>query len=365
MKTILILIKGLGMGGAEQIVVSTIRRGDRSRFRYEVAYLLPWKDALVGEIHALDAPTFCLGTGHGVGWLWRLRTLVRDRRIDVVHVHSPYAAIGARLVLPRRYPLVYTEHNVWERYTRPTRWGNALSYHRNDHVFAVSEHVRASVRYPAPVGFLSRPPIETLYHGPDLKPHRLADVASLRHELGVGEGQPLIGTIANLKRHKGLEHLLRAAVQVRRRLPDARFVVIGQGPMEPELRALASSLRLNGTVMFAGYRPDAARLVGAFDLFVLPSIHEGLAIALIEAMSAGVPAVVTRVGGLPEVMQDGREGILVPPGDPEALARAITALISDRTLRSSMGEAAKARAHMFDMTEAVRRMERVYERLTS
>ena len=113
MKRILLLIKGLGRGGAEQLLVSAAPYRDADRFEYEVAYLLPEKDALVADLEGLGIPVHCLG-GRGVGWVGRLRTLVRDRDIDLVHAHLAYTAIGARLGLRRRrLPLVYTEHIVW------------------------------------------------------------------------------------------------------------------------------------------------------------------------------------------------------------------------------------------------------------
>jgi glycosyltransferase involved in cell wall biosynthesis len=362
---ILHLIKGLGRGGAERLLATSVRYSDRSRFDPEVAYLLPWKDALVPEIEAVDVPTHCLGSGGGVEWMGRLRTLVEDRGIDLVHGHSPYPMVGARLVLSRRYPLVYTEHNMWSRYDRPTYWANLLTYARNAHVFAVSDEVRRSARYPAALGFLSMPPIETLYHGPDREAVSGIDPPDgVLEELGVSEWAPIVGTIGNLKEHKGHEYLLEAATIVRREVPEARFIVIGQGPREASLRRKARDLGLDGTVVFAGYREDALRVAATFDVFVLSSLHEGLSIALLEAMALGKPPVVTRVGGLPEVVRDGEDGLIVPPGDADALARGILRLLKDESARSKLGEAARGRAAAFDIRQAVRRMEAVYGELT-
>lgn len=366
MNRVLLLIKGLGRGGAEQLLVGAARYADGSRFRYEVAYLLPWKRALVNEVEALGVPVHCLEGARGVAWAGRLRRLVRGRGIDLVHAHSPYPAILARLVLPRRIPIVYTEHNVWSRYRLPTYWGNALTYPRNDRVFAVADHVRRSVRYPPGLRFLRMPPVETLYHG--LDPALLSGGASpdgVREDLGIPERVPVVGTVANLKAHKGHRHLLEAAARVRMAVPEARFVLVGQGPMEDELRRRARELGLDGNVVFAGYREDALRVAAAFDLFVLPSTHEGLPIALVEAMALGKPAVVTAVGGVPEVVEDGAHGLVVPPGDPGALARAIVTLLRDARLRERLGAGARRRAADFDIRRAVRRMEQVYEELLS
>lgn len=365
MKSVLILIKGLGRGGAEFLVLSAMRHRDPDRFRYRVAYLLPWKDALVPDLAEVGIPAVCLDGARGAGWIRRLGSLLRDERIDVVHAHSPYPALGARLVAGRRTRLVYTEHNVWQRYHRATYWANAVTYPRNDLVFAVSDEVRRSIRYPRPLSFLRLPPVETLYHG--VEPAILEDAAGpdgVREEFGISPDAPLVGTVANLKPHKGLQHLLRAAAQIRKTVPDARFLVVGQGEARERLEALASKLGLDEAVTFTGFREDAVRIASAFDLFAMSSLHEGLSIALIEAMALGKPVVVTRVGGLPEVVEDGKDGILVPPSDPGTLAARITEVLGDPALRERLGQAARQRAEAFDVRASVRRSEEAYEELT-
>lgn len=365
MSSILILIKGLGRGGAEQLLVNAAPYLNRSDFDYQVAYLLPWKDALVGELEARGLPVHCLDGGRGPGWVIRLRRLVRSQRIDLVHSHSPVAAVAVRLALgpgtPRR---VYTEHNVWERFHPATYWANLLTFPRSNHVFAVSDQVRASARYPRPLRWMRRPPVETLYHGPD--PASIAgwgDPHGVRQELGIPAGAPIIGTVANFKAHKDYPTLIKAAAKVIARVPDARFVIVGLGPLEKDIRRLAARAGLNGSIVFAGYREDAPRVAGAFDVFVLSSLQEGLSIATVEAMAQGVPAVVTNVGGLPEVVEHGYNGLVVPPRDPATLASSILHMLEDDQDRLRMGENARLRAVDFDIRDAVKRMEGVYEEL--
>jgi glycosyltransferase involved in cell wall biosynthesis len=150
---------------------------------------------------------------------------------------------------------------------------------------------------------------------------------------------------------------------VRNSLPNARFVIVGQGPLERELRTTAHDLGLDDAVIFTGFRDDVGRIVSDFDLFVLPSLHEGLSLALIEAMLLGKPAIVTNVGGLPEVVRDGEEGFLVPSADPEALAHQIISLVGDRTLLESFGRRARKRAEVFQIGSAIARIESVYGEL--
>jgi glycosyltransferase involved in cell wall biosynthesis len=215
------------------------------------------------------------------------------------------------------------------------------------------------------------PPVETLHHG--LDPAAVAawggdgeaggGAARVRAELGIPEGVPVVGNIANFKAAKDHATLLRAAAKVRGELPEVRFVLVGQGPLEPQARRLAAELGLDGTVVFAGFRTDAPKLAAAFDVFALSSTYEGLPIALIEAMALGRPAVVTGVGGTPEVVEDGAQGVVVPPRDPGALAGGLLRLLGDTGLRAKMGAMARERAFDFDIRTAVGRMEQVYAEL--
>ena len=364
---VLLLIKGLGRGGAEQILASAAPHLDRDRFEYHAAYLLPWKDALVKDLEDAGVQTHCLGGDRGVRWVGRLRELVDDLRTDLVHAHSPVAASAGRAVLRGRRPrIVYTEHNVWERYHPLTRWANAITFARNDHVFAVSDHVRESIRYPRVLSGRRMPPVETLYHGIDLDSIRgWADRNGIREELGIAADAPVVGTVANLKTHKRLDRLLNAAVSVRREVPDVRFVLVGQGPLEARLRAICRELGLDDVVVFTGFREDAPRVASTFDVFALTSEHEGLSIALIEALSLGKPCVVPLVGGLTEVIEDGKHGIVVPEGDEGSFARSIVRLLRDPQLRAEMGGAGRERAQIFDIRRSVTRMETVYGELLS
>jgi glycosyltransferase involved in cell wall biosynthesis len=369
MKRILLLIKGLGRGGAEQLLLSAAPHLDRSRFRYEVAYILPMKDALVQPLEELGLPVHCLGGTRGGGWAFRLRSMVREKRIDLVHAHLPYAAVGARLGLRlppthgRRCALVYTEHNVWGCYHPLTRWANLLTLPMSDHVFTVSEAVGRSMRSPRWLP-LRPPAIETLHHGLDWNDFsQTAMTPTARREFWIPLSAPLIGTVANFRREKGHRYLLEAFGKVREAHPDTRLLLVGQGPLEGETRRRAADQGLDGSVIFAGYRDDALRILPTFDVFVLPSQHEGLSIALLEAMALGRPIVATRVGGVPEVVEDGVTGFLVPPRDPAALAAAIVTLLESPALRERMGEAARRRATHFDIRSSVRRVEQVYEEL--
>jgi len=367
-KRVLLLFKALNRGGAEQLLVNAAKYLDTSEFDYEVAYIVPQFDALVGDLKRLGLRVHCLGgTSKGI-WMVRLNRLVRERRVRVVHSHAPYAAIGARLALkrPGGPRLVYTEHNVWEAYHPLTRRVNRLTYPLNDHVFAVSEHVRQSIRCPSALRFLPTPPIETLYHGLDRSAMAgWEETDGVRQSLGIPEDVPVIGTVSNFRLEKGHRYLLEAAVHVRRTFPEARFVLVGHGPLEDSLRRQVRQMGLQERVIFTGARSDAPRLAASFDLFALPPIHEGLSIALIEALSVGTPAVVTRAGGVAEVVTDGVNAIVVAPRDSAALGEAMLTVLKDPALQQRLSKAGKVRAADFDIRQAVRRIEEVYRGLLS
>ncbi|HEY8526441.1 MAG TPA: glycosyltransferase [Acidimicrobiales bacterium] len=355
------LTKGLGRGGTERLLAGTVRHLDRSRFTVEVAYLLPWKDAFVPEVEAAGVPVHCLDARRptSLAWLARLRRLVRDHGIDLVHTHMPVPAALARLALggDRGPAFVHTEHNMWGRYRLPTRLANQLTYRRNAAVIAVSDGVAGSIR--------SAVPVEVVTHGIDtsaLRPAGDAARRAARDALGLAADAPVVGTVGNFTAKKDQATLLEAAARLAGDHPGLRVVLVGSGPLEGELRAHADRLGLGDAARFAGSRDDVYGLLPAFDLFALSSRFEGLPIALLEAMACGVPPVVTRVGGIPEVVTDGRDGVLVDPGDPAGLAAALGALLADPARRAALGAAAAERAGAFDLAHAVRRIEAVYDR---
>lgn len=359
---VLMLTKGLGRGGAERLLTGLVRHLDRTRFRVEIAYLLPWKDAHVEEIEAEGVTVHCLdGAGlKGAAWPARLRRLVRERDISLIHTHNPLPAAWARLALPRAGApsFVHTEHNLWSRYRTLTRWSNAVTYRRNSRAIAVSKEVASQIR--------SRVPVETVVHGIDWE--MLAAQAGrdraperAREKLGLPEGAPVIATVGNFTAKKDHPTLLRAFVKVRSSHPEARLVLVGLGPMETKLRRLAGELGIDDAVLFTGMRDDVYELLPGFDLFVMSSRYEGLPIALLEAMACEVAPVTTAVGGIPEVLTDGENGLLVDPGEDAQLAGAIDRLLANDAERSRLGEQARQRARDFDIERAVQRIAGIYD----
>ena len=365
--TVLYLIKGLGLGGAEQLLVQQVEHRDRGLVEPAVAYLLPAKSALAARLEAEGChPVRCLGatSSWDPRWVGRLRRMIHSHHFDLIHVHSPLVAVGARLAVgslpPARRPrIVVTEHNVWPSHARLTRLADRLTAGRSEVHLAVSAAVEESL--PARIRRRSR----VVRYGIDTAAVRRAgaDPRAARARLGVRDDEILIGTVANLRATKGYPDLLEAARAVLDRVPNARFVAVGRGPLEAELREQHARLKLGTRFHFLGFRPAAVPVMAGFDIFCLPSHHEGLPVALMEALALGLPSVVTRVGGVTELVTDGDDAVVVPPGQPALLAGALTSLALDPVRRDAIARRARARADTFDSGRAEQTIEGVYREM--
>ncbi|MGH8893337.1 MAG: glycosyltransferase [Actinomycetes bacterium] len=362
--TVLWVTKGLGRGGAEQLLVTLAGALDRQSVELHVAYVLPHKDALAPQLAAAGVTLHCIGHGVSGGFWWpvRLAQLISRLSPDVVHTHAPLPGAVARVVARRR-ALVHTEHNVWARYRLPTRWANAVTLRRNRVVFAVSQGVAASIRPGRLTGAL--PPVEVMLHGidPALSAHGPEARAHARRRLELSSEAFVVGTVANFTPKKDQDTLLRAIALLRRDVPSVELVLVGGGPREAHLKTLARELGIDRITHFAGVRDDVPQILPAFDAFGLSSRHEGLSIALLEAMASHVPAVATAVGGVPEVIHHEADGLLVPAGDPRALADGLRTIADDDRLRERLASAARLSAETFGIEPAAARLTACYAEL--
>jgi glycosyltransferase involved in cell wall biosynthesis len=189
------------------------------------------------------------------------------------------------------------------------------------------------------------------------RPANASDLAAAPHTTG---GRPVVLTVARLDQQKGLNYLLEAAAQV----PEAQFVLAGEGPERAALEAQAARLGLQDRVRFLGYRPDIPELLAGCDLFVLPSLYEGLPLSVLEAMAVGKPVIATAIGGTDEAVVPEQTGLLVPAADPAALARAIRQLLADPPLARRLALAGQARvAAQFSVDQMVQQVTQVYREL--
>ena len=357
-----ILVKGLGIGGAEKLISEGARCWDRSNFDYRVAYLLPWKDQLVGELEALSVPVRCIGSTKGAtpGIFPRFRRLVDEWQADLVHAHLPVAGIVARVAA--KVPVVYTEHNLAWSYRPLTRAFNRLTYGRNAAVTAVSAQVADTIaRY-------SGPRATIVSNGVNVSVDAQAK-SRARAELGLSQDDSLIVHVGNIRPGKGHEVLVQAASLLRERGLEALLVSIGveKNPGDLDrLRAKVAAAGLGERVRFLGRRPDALAFIAAADVYVNAAEFEGLPVTILEAMALGRPVVATAVGGIPAVVHNGVTGLTVEPGKPDQLATGIAMLLTQPAEARRLAEAGqKLVTAEFGLEPMVRAFENIYRRVLS
>jgi glycosyltransferase involved in cell wall biosynthesis len=364
---VLLVIKCLGYGGAERLLVDMVAAADEQRFHYEVAYILQSQDALVPTIVAGGTPVHALHATHNADlrWMAALRDLLTRGHYDVVHFHLPYAAALGQLVvrsLPRslRPAIVYTEHSLWNRARLANRVLLRASMGRGERLVTVSQ-----ASYDALPRSLRRR-ATTVVHGVDLSRSdslisRRQELRTLvRSELGIHRDELLFLTVANLRPEKGYEVLLAAGRSIADSGLPIRIAAVGRGPLSETLHARRDALELGDRFQFLGQRDDVLELLAGADAFVLASLQEGLPVSLMEATSIGLPIVASDIGGVPQVLEDEVDALLVTPGDTASLVEAMKRLLLDPELRQRLGQRAKLRSAMFDIAQAGRSVGDIY-----
>jgi len=305
----------------------------------------------------------------GFGWhnfrdLWAVRRLAKAQRFDVIHAHGSMDAWITSLAVLGLRPrplLIRTRHNL--KAIKPhflNRW-----YFRSlvDHVVAISASIRDAM---VAAGFVTLERVTVIPSPPDLAPFLAgADGGAFRRELGIPAGAQVVTTVARLQPEKGVDILVRAFAELAPSHPNARLVICGSGrEVKLQVRAMIAELGLEGQARMAGFRRDVPAVLAATDVYALPSRAEGLGFSLLEAMASGCPVVASRVGGVPEIVTDGQDGLLVEPENPAALASAIGRLLDSPELRARLGAAGRATAQERFATERlVGRVEELYQGL--
>lgn len=353
----------LGVGGLERVISLLARHLDRTRFEPSVLCLRAGGE-FADELKAEGVPV------HVLPWsierpdylaFLKVAEVLRAERIDVIHTHNTgpffHGALGATLAGVRTH--IHTDH------ARPfpdrVRWMVAehLLSHLAYRVVGVSDHTTGNLaRYER----IPRERLVTIPNGIELRPPTVGRL-EMRASLGIPADAPVVGTAGRITEQKGLEFLIQAALLLRPAFPDLRIVLVGDGHERTALEEQARRIGVADRVHFLGVRMDIPDLLGAFDLYALPSRWEGLPMAVLEAMAAGLPVVASAVGGLPTAIRHGREGVLVPPEDATALAGALEQVLADPELRSRMGRAARDRYRAnFTLEVMARRYEALYLR---
>ncbi len=335
------------LGGGQITVLTLARRLNKDRF--EVMVASEEGGPLVDELQKIGIRHIPieLGKFSGLSTARAITVILQENAVDVLHTHGGIAGLYGRLAAKKAgtAAVVHTIHGIhYLHYRNPAakrafilleRW---LSRSTDAVVFVSVADMERAARLR-----LARPPKARLIRNGvrPVSPESIGDPAAVRTELGA-VGKPLVVAVSRLHRQKGVTFLLRAIPLVRAEMPSVRLAVAGGGPLADRLGAELKALRLEDNVTLLGERKDALSILAAADLFVLPSLWEGLPYVLVEAASLGKPIVAADIDGVREVIQSGANGMLVRPRDPGSLAAAILFLLKDKAFAVRLGETARA-----------------------
>ena len=355
----------LAFGGLEKIVSNLARYLDCQSFDFS-ACCFDDGGVYADEIKQAGKPVYTLRRTPGVDFqlFSKLYRLFRQTKIDVLHTHNfgPlfYSVLPARLAGVKR--IIHTDHarTAFPDLRRRMLMERFLA-HFVDRIIAVSPQVKRDlVRYEN----IPERKIEIVWNGVD---HQLAPTRSaeqMRAELQIAHNSLVIGVCCRLVPQKGVGYFLEAVPGILRWNRNVIFLIAGDGPLRTELEQTAQGLDISGRVKFLGFRSDVQNILHAIDAYVLPSVHEGTPLGLLEAMSLGKPVIVTRVGSNAEIIEDNVSGRLVEPRDPSDLARTIIDVLSHPEMALRMGGAARHIAQdRFSLKRMVGEYERIYKDL--
>jgi len=313
------------MGGAENLLLQLVGRLDSTRYR-SVVCCIGEKKEIGRQIEEMGIQVHELGLlkkgGYDPKIISLLRDLIRREKVDLVHTHLYHANLYGRLAAKKeKIPAIASVHNS---YAKPRWYRHLLNRwlaRTTSFITVGSEQVLDDVRR------LDGVPLEKLI----LIPNAIDTTATstvgrekARRALGFGPEAFLIGTVGRLEEQKGHKHLIEAMAFLRSRHPNMHAVIVGEGRLRPSLEKLICDQGLKEKVILTGQRSNLPDIFVALDLFVMPSLWEGLALAMLSAMAAGLPVIATDVGGVRQALDEGRAGVIIPSGDPKALAEAMS-----------------------------------------
>jgi glycosyltransferase involved in cell wall biosynthesis len=359
-------------GGAQEHVFNLLTRVDRER--YDVSICSLTAGPATRRMERAGIPVCIIDEPDDAAATEAVAAHLAAVRADVVHAHMYRAEVVAtqaawRLAaLGRRRPFVVsTVHSSRVRSDEDRDLIRRLTP-RMDHLIAVSKAIVHKIGDEGRVGA----PVSLIYNGVDLERYAAHDSCCVLHvEYDIPAGAPIVGVVARLEPEKGHPTLLEAWPDVLATVADAHLVVVGEGSRREALEAQAAELGLLGRpgaaeptrrVIFAGRRDDVPAVTAALDVAVLPSYREAQGLSILEAMALSRPVVASAVGGIPEMIEDGRTGLLVPPHDAPALAGAISRLLTDHALADTIGRAGHDLAYdQFCVEQMVRSVETIYD----
>jgi glycosyltransferase involved in cell wall biosynthesis len=366
MKKVLHVIDSLHLGGAQEVVLNLATCGDRRRFAHEVA-TMHGRGVYWGRMAALGIPLHSLSPQKFLPWYAAsLPELLVRGRFDILHCHLVASNIIAKpLGHLCGVPVILNHDHTNDDYRASDRVRlslDALSNRLASHIIAVSDSCRKFLieREGVPAEKITR-----IQNAIDLGRFSAScgSKADARRALGIPDGPPVIAGVGRLNPQKNFSLFVRIAAAVLRRHPQAVFVLAGEGPEEGLLRKLATECGVGEQLHFCGYVPDTRQVYLAADILLMPSLFEGLPMTLLEAMAMKVPVVASALDGIAEVVEDGRDGFLVPSGDAPGFTDRICRLVETPSLRDQIGEAASEKiTRRFSAGRMCGEVEQIYDR---
>ncbi len=357
-------ITGIDLGGAEQLLLSTVRKLDKEKFNISVCYF-KGKGALRAEFESTGVRVFFLGdySHWTIGKAIALGCLLSELSPEIVHTHLILATIVGRIIAwYSKVPvIVTTEHNIsnWQK-----KYFLLFSIYKittmfTDKIFAISEAVKKQLIMK---GKIKSEKITVLYDGVDLSIFDPKLILEQSHY--ADSAYPIIGCISRLDQRKGIRFLIEAITILKSQYPHIKLIIVGDGKERQRLESMATEHEVTENVFFTGEQKNVIPYFQMFDIFVLPSLSEGLSVSLIEAMAMKKTIIATNVGGIPEVVANGKEGILVPPGQANEIASAIAYLLKNAKRANLMKVAARKKVERkFNLDILVKKLENFYETL--
>jgi len=324
------------------------------------------RDSAAEYLESMGYEVFCLGRGKfSPLTLFDLVRLAREKKVDILHLHGYGATTFGRLAgVMTHVPCIVHEHMFDAGIPVYQRFADYLLARFTTRAIAVSESVKDFlVHYRG----LPADGVQVVYNGAPLEAYDEADNSDLekatgwRKKLAIPESHKVVTIVGRLNVIKGHTYFLKAAREVLSKYSQVTFLVVGDGELMQELQQQTRNLGIDGSVVFMGYCQDVPALLKEMDIKVIASLSEGVPLTLFEAMAAGCAIVATDVGGLGEVIENGRTGLLVPSQDAKALADKILMLLMDDPFCKTMAANAKERSGLYDIRNTVRQLEECYE----
>ncbi|MCI0420188.1 MAG: glycosyltransferase family 4 protein [Acidobacteria bacterium] len=375
------IITRMDLGGAQRAVLQLSSGLDPQRFEQivitgEGGLLLPELAGLASIRHRI-VPEMTRHVGFGAVWNdlragRRVCQILRSFQPHIVHTHTPKAGIVGRWAARAAgvSGIVHTYHGFGFSPHHP-QWQKALYVGMEKltatittQFVAVSDRNRVLGQE---YGLFRQGECALIRSGIDFAwfRRRSVDKTQKKMELGVKPSDKIVGVVASFTPAKGLHLFLEAALKVSREVPGVCFVMVGDGALRPQLEKQARTLGLNSAIKMLGWRRDVPELLQTFDVFLLTSLWEGLPRSLVEASLSGVPSVASNVDGIAEIVKEGKNGYLVPPGDTEAMARNVVRLLQDEPLRRRMGEYGNTEVEEFSSEKMLKDYSELYENITA